>query len=188
MGVFGRIFVELAKDGGDPNEIMMDATHLRAHQKTTSLYRKRHSSPACRTHEGRIKLETARCLRQRGATAQPVSGHKPGQRLHRRGLMYQMHQLYGGSQNDSLQHQSCATFCRWQTFAYRSQLFMKQKGLTYFPTLLPPNRLPTRYRRTETGPKTSSRDPGTRIHRPNSPHARPNAINRKGSSKMRKTS
>ena len=28
LGVFGRIFVELAKGGGDTEEIMIDATHL----------------------------------------------------------------------------------------------------------------------------------------------------------------
>jgi putative transposase len=40
MGVFGRIFVELAKAGGDTEEIMIDATHLKAHRTAASLLKK----------------------------------------------------------------------------------------------------------------------------------------------------
>ena len=40
MGVFGRIFVELAKGGGDTDEIMIDATHLKAHRTAASLLKK----------------------------------------------------------------------------------------------------------------------------------------------------
>jgi putative transposase len=36
-GGFGRIFLELAKGGGDTDEIMIDATHLKAHQRAASL-------------------------------------------------------------------------------------------------------------------------------------------------------
>jgi len=40
MGVFGRIFVELAKAGGETDEIMIDATHLKAHRTAASLLKK----------------------------------------------------------------------------------------------------------------------------------------------------
>lgn len=40
MGVFGRIFVGLAKGGGDTEEIMIDATHLKAHRTAASLLKK----------------------------------------------------------------------------------------------------------------------------------------------------
>ena len=40
MGVFGRIFVELAKSGDDSDEIMIDPTHLNAHRAATSLLKK----------------------------------------------------------------------------------------------------------------------------------------------------
>ena len=40
LGVFGRIFVELAKGGGDTEEIMIDATHLKAHRTAASLVKK----------------------------------------------------------------------------------------------------------------------------------------------------
>ena len=40
MGVFGCIFVELAKGGGDTEEIMIDATHLKAHRAAASLLEK----------------------------------------------------------------------------------------------------------------------------------------------------
>ncbi len=40
MGVFGRIFVELAGAGGATDEIMIDATHLKAHRTAASLLKK----------------------------------------------------------------------------------------------------------------------------------------------------
>ena len=40
MGVFGRIFVELAKGGGETDEMMIDATHLKAHRTAASLLKK----------------------------------------------------------------------------------------------------------------------------------------------------
>jgi putative transposase len=40
LGVFGRIFVELAKGGGDTEELMIDATHLKAHRTAASLLKK----------------------------------------------------------------------------------------------------------------------------------------------------
>lgn len=49
LGVFGRIFVELAKGGGETEELMIGATHLKAH-RTASLL-KRVLFPAYRTHQ-----------------------------------------------------------------------------------------------------------------------------------------
>jgi hypothetical protein len=40
MGVFGRIFVELSKDGGAAEEIMIDAPHFKAHRTAASLLKK----------------------------------------------------------------------------------------------------------------------------------------------------
>ena len=40
LGVFGRIFVELAKEGGASDEMMIDATHLKAHRTAASLLKK----------------------------------------------------------------------------------------------------------------------------------------------------
>ena len=37
MGVFNRIFAELAGKAGEPEEIMIDATHLKAHRTAASL-------------------------------------------------------------------------------------------------------------------------------------------------------
>jgi transposase len=39
MGVFNRIFVELAK-GAKPDRLMIDATHLKAHRTAASLLKK----------------------------------------------------------------------------------------------------------------------------------------------------
>ena len=40
MGVFNRIFAELAAKGGRPNTLMIDATHLKAHRTAASLLKK----------------------------------------------------------------------------------------------------------------------------------------------------
>lgn len=37
LGVFNRIFVELAGKAGEPERIMIDATHLKAHRTAASL-------------------------------------------------------------------------------------------------------------------------------------------------------
>ena len=39
MGVFNRIFVELAKESGS-DRLMIDATHLKAHRTAASLFKK----------------------------------------------------------------------------------------------------------------------------------------------------
>ena len=40
LGVFNRIFAELAAKGGRPDRLMIDATHLRAHRTVASLLKK----------------------------------------------------------------------------------------------------------------------------------------------------
>jgi putative transposase len=40
MGVFSKIFAELAAKGGKPERIMIDATHLKAHRTAASLLKK----------------------------------------------------------------------------------------------------------------------------------------------------
>jgi putative transposase len=40
MGVFNRIFAELAAKGGKPDGLMIDATHLKAHRTACSLLKK----------------------------------------------------------------------------------------------------------------------------------------------------
>ena len=37
LGVFNKIFAELARTGGKPARIMIDATHLKAHRTAASL-------------------------------------------------------------------------------------------------------------------------------------------------------
>ena len=41
LGVFNRIFAELAAEGGRPARLMIDATHLKAHRTAASLLKKR---------------------------------------------------------------------------------------------------------------------------------------------------
>ena len=40
MGVFNRIFAALAGQGGKPDRLMIDATHLKAHRTASSLLKK----------------------------------------------------------------------------------------------------------------------------------------------------
>lgn len=40
LGVFNRIFAGLAARAGEPERLMIDATHLKAHRTTASLFKK----------------------------------------------------------------------------------------------------------------------------------------------------
>jgi transposase len=40
MGVFDRIFAALAAEGGSPDRLMIDSTHLKAHRTAASLLQK----------------------------------------------------------------------------------------------------------------------------------------------------
>jgi transposase len=40
LGVFNRIFADLAAKGGKPDQLMIDATHLKAHRTAASLLKK----------------------------------------------------------------------------------------------------------------------------------------------------
>ncbi len=40
MGVFDRIFAALAAEGGPPERLMIDSTHLKAHRTAASLVKK----------------------------------------------------------------------------------------------------------------------------------------------------
>ena len=40
LGVFNKIFAELARKGGKPERLMIDATHLKAHRTAASLLKK----------------------------------------------------------------------------------------------------------------------------------------------------
>lgn len=40
MGVFDRIFTALAEDAGEPDRVMIDSTHLKAHRTAASLLKK----------------------------------------------------------------------------------------------------------------------------------------------------
>jgi len=40
LGVFNKIFLALVKEGGTPDRLMIDATHLKAHRTAASLLKK----------------------------------------------------------------------------------------------------------------------------------------------------
>lgn len=84
MGVFARIFLELAQPGADGDVIMIDSTHLKAHRTAASLSKgglQKGASPARhRAHQGRAELEAARGLRRAGAAADLLSLTRPDER------------------------------------------------------------------------------------------------------------
>ena len=50
MGIFDRIFANLAAESGPPPRVMIDSTHLKAHRTAASLHKKgiHHVSSAAR--------------------------------------------------------------------------------------------------------------------------------------------
>ena len=61
--MFNNIFAALAAKGGKPDQLMIDATHLKAHRTAASLPKKGGCTPTYRMHQRRTELETARGLR-----------------------------------------------------------------------------------------------------------------------------
>jgi putative transposase len=53
-GVMERIFAALAGEGGPPDRLILDATHLKAHRTSASLLQKRGTAPD-RTHQRRLE-------------------------------------------------------------------------------------------------------------------------------------
>ncbi len=51
MGVFSRIFAALAGEAGEPDRLIIDSTHLKAHRTAASL-RKKGVFPLHRAHKG----------------------------------------------------------------------------------------------------------------------------------------
>ena len=58
MGVFDRIFANLAAKSWPPERLMIDSTHLKAHRTAASL-QKGGYTPPYRPHEGRVELQAA---------------------------------------------------------------------------------------------------------------------------------
>ena len=74
MGIFDRIFANLAAESGPPDRVMIDSTHLKAHRTAASLL-KRGFTPSHRPHERRAELQAARGLRWRWP-ASYLSSHR----------------------------------------------------------------------------------------------------------------
>jgi putative transposase len=68
LGVFNVIFVALAAEGGKPDQLMIDATHLKAH-RTAPVCKKKGCSQAYRAHQGRSELKAPCGLRWPGPPA-----------------------------------------------------------------------------------------------------------------------
>ena len=59
LGVFARIFCDLAKPGAEGDTLMMDSTHLKAHRTAASLETKGAPPPCDWSHQGRAELQAA---------------------------------------------------------------------------------------------------------------------------------
>jgi putative transposase len=99
LGVFNRIFAALVAKGGKPDQLMIDATHLKAHRTAASLLKKglspilRGTSPRLvpyssnyRPHQGRPELEASCRLRRSRAAAGHIAQRRPDERLQGRGV------------------------------------------------------------------------------------------------------
>src|SRR6202789_2630823 len=84
LGVFNKIFAALARKGGKPERIMIDATHLKAHRTAASLL-KRACSPTYRAHQRRPELQAARGWRRARPPARHAVKRGADERLQGRG-------------------------------------------------------------------------------------------------------
>ena len=80
LGVFNRIFAELAGKEEKAGQLMIDATHLKAHRTAASLL-KRGGSPPYRSHQGRPELEASCGLRRSGQACGPAALRRADERL-----------------------------------------------------------------------------------------------------------
>ena len=76
LGVFNKIFAELARKAGKPSRLMIDATHLKAHRTAASLLKKG-LFPTYRAHQGRPELEAARRMRWPGTSRHHAAQRRP---------------------------------------------------------------------------------------------------------------
>ena len=92
--MFNRIFAELASKAGEPDRIMIDATHLKAHRTAASLL-KGGSSQTYRAHQRRVELQGSpkrlqgsrrapRRVRRRGTAHHALAHRRTGERPQRR--------------------------------------------------------------------------------------------------------
>jgi transposase len=70
MGVFNKIFAALAGKAGEPDTIMIDAAHLKAHRTAASLL-KGGASQTYRAHQRRAEPQASCRVRRRGADERP---------------------------------------------------------------------------------------------------------------------
>jgi putative transposase len=80
LGVFNRIFAELAAKAGEPDTIMIDATHLKAHRTAASLL-KGGSSQTYRAHQGLPELQAPCGMRPCVSPARPAAQRGADERL-----------------------------------------------------------------------------------------------------------
>lgn len=83
MGVFDLIFTELAKRPDGTRQLMIDATHLKAHRTAASLLKKGCLSPY-RPDERGAELQAARRVRRHRQAGAAVADRRANERLHGR--------------------------------------------------------------------------------------------------------
>lgn len=72
LGVFNKIFCALSAQGGKPDQLMIDATHLKAHRTAASLL-KRGCSQTYRAHQRRPEFQAPCRVRRQGQAAGPAA-------------------------------------------------------------------------------------------------------------------
>ena len=79
MGVFARIFENLAQPGPEGDTIMIDSTHLKAHRTSASLS-KGDQTEGHRAHQRWAKLQAAHGVGRTGAPADILPVARPDER------------------------------------------------------------------------------------------------------------
>src|ERR1035437_2497169 len=67
--------------GGRPDQLMVDATHLKAHRTAASLLKAIGCSPMYRAHQGRSELQAACRVRRQRPSPDHAAHRRPGERL-----------------------------------------------------------------------------------------------------------
>ena len=102
LGVFNKIFAELAGKGAKSERIMIDATHLKAHRTAASLLKKG-LFPDVSAHERRPELQAARGLRRSRTPDRHAVERGADERLQGRGADVACHaQGQGASRRQGL--------------------------------------------------------------------------------------
>lgn len=81
LGMFNKIFAAHSAKGGKPDQLMIDATHLKAHRTAASLLKKNGCFQTYRTHQRRAEFQAPCRMRRQKQTTCHAAERGPDERL-----------------------------------------------------------------------------------------------------------